>query len=469
VKSWKGFRSVFLLSVLMADVVLCGASMAADLDYDAMIESADFIVVGDVTRIHNDTYTYVSIAISEFVTNPQNMSQVTITIGGEVYDGVGCTGDTPHDLFYVGERVLVFVKKVGPYYRVLYGEAGKYSVREGAPNVGLTLKTVIDNWSTPVDYHPLLAFNESVKDPVPSGGTEDEVLTEVNPWCPVADNSTATLAEKVERNPPRLVVSPYEPGYLRVVVEEGDWVEYSTSIFLRSKEWIWEAHGNETKGSVSECDYETTVSVLDVTGTDVTFREERRHLNGSVQWQQTVTGDPTVPHYSDPFHRIGDLFIPADLNAGEAVPQNLVFIDAEGDIIDAPWSQYINETVSMRFLGVKREVNHIYWSRYIHAFDGESTVDYHQEKDVYYDKKTGVMLQSFYNYTKIYDEIYDRELSDRETWDEPSILAGTYIYDISDTNLWSVPPWARREIQIVAAASLSFIALLTYLRWREKI
>ena len=177
VKSWKGFSLVFLLSVLMADVVLCGALIAADLDYDAMIESADFVIVGDVTRVHNYTFTYVSIAVREFVTDPHNMSQVTITIGGEVYDGEGSTVYTPHDLFYVGERVLVFVKKIGPYYRVLYGEAGKYMVQEGAPHAGFTLKTVIDNWRTPVDYHPRLAFNESMQGLVSSGSTVDEVLT----------------------------------------------------------------------------------------------------------------------------------------------------------------------------------------------------------------------------------------------------------------------------------------------------
>jgi hypothetical protein len=169
---------VFLIIVkLTFSVQHTYASSAAVLDYDIMIEKADFIIVGNVTRIHNNTYTYVSIAIKEFVINPQNMSQVTITIGGEVYDGEGSTVYTPHDLFYVGERVLVFVKKIGPYYRVLYGEAGKYSVREGAPYAGLTLKTVIDNWRTPVDYHPRLAFNESMQGLVSSGSTLDDVLT----------------------------------------------------------------------------------------------------------------------------------------------------------------------------------------------------------------------------------------------------------------------------------------------------
>jgi hypothetical protein len=149
------------------------ASLAADLDYGIMIEKADFIVVGDVTRVHNYTFTYVSIAITEFVTNPQNMSQVTITIGGELKHA----GELSRDSFYVGERVLVFVEKIGPYYRVLLGDGGKYSVREGAPHGGSTFKTVIGNWSTPVDFHPRLVYNESTQDLVSSGSTVDEVLT----------------------------------------------------------------------------------------------------------------------------------------------------------------------------------------------------------------------------------------------------------------------------------------------------
>ena len=64
------------------------ASSAAVLDYYAMIEKADFIVVGNVTRIHNDTYTYVTIAIKEFVTNPQNMSQMRAR-GEERSQGLG--------------------------------------------------------------------------------------------------------------------------------------------------------------------------------------------------------------------------------------------------------------------------------------------------------------------------------------------------------------------------------------------
>jgi hypothetical protein len=175
-KAWIYYACMICL-LCLASPAGYGDSMAADLDYEGMVEKADFILVGDVTRIHNVSFTYVTLEVEEYVTNPQNMSQVTLTIGYEAYDGVGGTVYTPHDLFYVGERVLVFVKKAGPYYRVLYGEAGKYSVREGAPHGGSTFKTVIGNWSTPVDFHPRLVYNESKQDLVSSGSTVDEVLT----------------------------------------------------------------------------------------------------------------------------------------------------------------------------------------------------------------------------------------------------------------------------------------------------
>jgi len=140
-----------------------------------MNEKADFIIIGNVTRIHNYTFTYVTIAITEFVTNPQNMSQITITIGGELQHA----GELSRDSFEVGEKVFVFVERIGPFYRVMSGEAGKYRVQEGPPHVSLTFTTVINNWSTPIGYHPRLVFNESMQDLVSSGSTVDDVLTVV--------------------------------------------------------------------------------------------------------------------------------------------------------------------------------------------------------------------------------------------------------------------------------------------------
>ena len=142
---------VFLIIVVTAySVQNTYASLASVLDYDVMIEKADFIIVGNVTRIQYYTYTYVTIAIREFVTNPQNMSQITITIGGELR----LAGEISRDSFYVGERVLVFVEKIGPYYRVLLGDGGKYRVLEEWPSyVGTPYITILGGWHTS-DWRP---------------------------------------------------------------------------------------------------------------------------------------------------------------------------------------------------------------------------------------------------------------------------------------------------------------------------
>lgn len=126
------------------------ASSADVPDYDEMIDRTDFIVVGSVTRIHNDTYTYVTIAIEEYLTNPQNISQITITIGGELQHAGELSGDS----FQVGERVFVFAEKIGPYYRVMSGETGKYTVLEEWPPYVNTYNEIINGWRTSPDLWP---------------------------------------------------------------------------------------------------------------------------------------------------------------------------------------------------------------------------------------------------------------------------------------------------------------------------
>ncbi len=232
-------------------------------------------------------------------------------------------------------------------------------------------------------------------------------------------------------------------------VREGDWVEYRFSFYLESPEVV-----------IQDNDYKTTVRILDVTGTNVTFEEDRRYLNGSIAFQQIVSGNPNEPHYHHPLFRINDLFMPAGLEAGNYIPQTVSHPDSKDQYVSVPWTQYINETVEMPFLGVKREVNHFYWNRHIRgdSSDGKSTFDYFVERDGYYDKSTGVMLQWFYNYSKIYH---------RKDTGEEYVLRGTYDYNVSDTNLWSVPLWVRREVQIVATASLSLIAVFVAI-WMKR-
>jgi hypothetical protein len=255
---------------------------------------------------------------------------------------------------------------------------------------------------------------------------------------------------------PQKVENGFAPS-AHIGVREGDWVEYHYSFYYESPD----TRERETKIVIHDNEYKTTVRILDVTGPNVTFEEDRRYLNGSIAFLQIVTGNPNEPHYKHPLVRINDLFIPAGLEAGNYVPQTLAFPDSQDNYVLVPWAQYINETVEKTFLGVKREVNHIYWKRYIcgNSSDGKSTFDYFVEMDAHYDKSTGVMLQWFYNYSKMVR---------RKDTGKEYVLAGTYDYKVSDTNLWSIPLWMRREVQIATAASLSLLVLLVLWRWRKQ-
>jgi len=139
---------VFLIIVTVTfSVQHTYASTAADLDYGIMIENADFIIVGNVTRIHNNTYTYV-------------------TIGGELQGA----GELSRDSFEVGERVFVFVEKIGPYHRVLYGEAGKYTVVDEKPPYIHSSQGIISGWNTAPGWNPRIVVHSDA-DPTGHGTT----------------------------------------------------------------------------------------------------------------------------------------------------------------------------------------------------------------------------------------------------------------------------------------------------------
>ncbi|MBA7605864.1 hypothetical protein ES703_12999 [subsurface metagenome] len=129
-----------------------------DINYRRMVEEADFIVVGNVTRIHGTTYVYVTIAVEEYVTKPQNYSEMTLSVRDAVV-GFGRVGEnvsviSNSDLFEVGERVFVFVERRGPRLWVLDGEAGKYTVIEEWPPYVRSFHGIIDGWSTAPGWKP---------------------------------------------------------------------------------------------------------------------------------------------------------------------------------------------------------------------------------------------------------------------------------------------------------------------------
>ena len=126
-----------------------------DINYRRMVEEADFIVVGNVMRIHGTRYVYVTIAVEEYVTNPQNYSEITLSAREAVVGfksiGVNVSTLSNSDLFEVGERVLVFVERTGHSFWVLHGVVGKYRVW-GNPNISLARRKVIDGWYVVPDF-----------------------------------------------------------------------------------------------------------------------------------------------------------------------------------------------------------------------------------------------------------------------------------------------------------------------------
>lgn len=146
-----------------------------DINYGRMVEEADFIIVGNVTRIHGASYVYVTITVEEYLTNPQNYSEITLSARDAVVGfrrvGVNVSALSNSDLFEAGERVLVFVEGYGPRYWVLDGEAGKYLVLEEWPSYVNTTDIIVNRWRTAPGWKPRVTVH-SVARSTGSGGAE---------------------------------------------------------------------------------------------------------------------------------------------------------------------------------------------------------------------------------------------------------------------------------------------------------
>ena len=142
-----------------------------DINYRRMVEEADFIIVGNVTRIHGTSFVNVTIAIEEYLTNPQNYSEITLSARDAVVGfkrmGVSTSTLSNSDLFEVGERVFVFVERQGPRFWVLDGEAGKYTVVDERPPYIHSSQGIIDGWNTAPDWKPRIVVHSDAK---PIGG-----------------------------------------------------------------------------------------------------------------------------------------------------------------------------------------------------------------------------------------------------------------------------------------------------------
>jgi hypothetical protein len=139
-----------------------------------MVEEADFIIVGNVTRIHQTSYVYVTIDIEEYVTNPQNITQITLSVKN-IFLHIDNFSFSHGDLFDVGEKVFVFVEKYGPRYWVHEGGAGKYLVLEEWPSYVNTTDIIVNRWRTAPGWKPRVTVHSVAR------STSDEAQR-VYPW-----------------------------------------------------------------------------------------------------------------------------------------------------------------------------------------------------------------------------------------------------------------------------------------------
>ena len=66
-KTWKGFSSVFVLLVLMANLVLCDASIPKYVDFEEMVEEADFIIIGTLSEVEAPDTMFQTIDVEEYL------------------------------------------------------------------------------------------------------------------------------------------------------------------------------------------------------------------------------------------------------------------------------------------------------------------------------------------------------------------------------------------------------------------
>jgi hypothetical protein len=134
-----------------------------DISYRRMIEEADFLIVGNVTKIHEASFVNVTIAVEEYLTNPQNYSEITLSARDAVVGfkrvGVKTSTLSNSDLFEVGERVFVFVEKQGSRFWVLDGEAGKYTVVDERPSYIHSSQGIINGWNTAPGWNPRIVYH----------------------------------------------------------------------------------------------------------------------------------------------------------------------------------------------------------------------------------------------------------------------------------------------------------------------
>jgi len=128
-KQSKLYSQLLLLTLLLTNAVSCYASTPKYIDFEEMVNEADFIVIGTLSEVGKQDTMLHTIEIEEYLKNPRNDSQIILRITEEDTDGEGIS-----NLFFgpfkdTG-KALVFITVEDGFYRLLDGTHGVYRVVE---------------------------------------------------------------------------------------------------------------------------------------------------------------------------------------------------------------------------------------------------------------------------------------------------------------------------------------------------
>lgn len=234
------------------------------------------------------------------------------------------------------------------------------------------------------------------------------------------------------------------PMQLSIGVKPGDWIKYDRFYFRQ----VIDPSGmlmNRTESARFSC----LIEILNVTGNTITFRESHILDNGSIRWSFTYTADSTKPYFQHPEVAVHNFFLPANLEAGDHIPEPILFGSNLGEISYPPWSQWINKTQMMNVNGVDREVNSIHWI-INKSWTGYPVDVMMEERECLFDGETGAVLSFYQNST----------ISGFDDYWRLHKIVEVHQYSIKDTNLWQKSFWMGREALIALNAIILCVLAL---------
>lgn len=240
----------------------------------------------------------------------------------------------------------------------------------------------------------------------------------------------------------------------QIGVKTGDYVKYDE--FLSNVQ-TWENMDSDIKSSMIRNNYtilpigndnylitrelqrSVTMNIVETNGNLIDFK-----LIRGLNRTEEIKADPTVSNNDPPGHMVHIYLVPAGLSVGDIVPL----------------PSYENNTVkiiesSVRLVnGVPRTVNHYSFIKVEDGIDNARPWTQRYKRDAYFDKETGVLIESIIGYTKtVYDE--NSKLS--------MIYNENHYFIINETNLWGTSPPYKNLLPIIFGIIIVLIAVIYYL------